>query len=192
MSAVKIYTSDNILGRAIQSYFCSIVDDVSTLDSQKFIETEPGFSTDIKLVNLISSHPSPRDIINHINTKFFVDNNQIFIIVVDSRDMTICKNITINKGVVILDLNTPLSFYDNIIKTHSSTSKSTKQKNKLTLKERTILSLLLNGNSIANISIRLQCTLKTIYTHRTNIIKKINFKNTMELNKSIARLNATD
>lgn len=192
MISVKIYTADNILGRAIQSYFYSIFDHVFTSDSINLSETEPEFSTDMIFINLISSQLSPLKTIKQINTKTLGDDDMTFIIIVDSRDIIICRNILINKKNVVLDLNTPLSYYADIIKKHTSLYEGIKQNNKLTRKERAILLLLLEGLSVANISIRLQCNSKTIYTHRTNIIKKLKFTNAMELNKSIARLSPPD
>lgn len=192
MGVIKIYTSDNILGRVIQSYIHSISDSVFTSDSQTFIETVPALSSDIIFINLITSQLSPLKTIQHINTKFPGGDDMIIVIIVDSRDIIICKNIVLNKSVVILDLSAPLSYYSDIIENNSSIPGNIKQSRKLTSKQRTILCFLLDGCSVQEISKKLQCNSKTIYTHRKNIIKKINFKNTVELNKSIARLRGSD
>lgn len=192
MGVIKIYTSDNFLGRVIQSYIHSISDSVFTSDSQTFIETVPALSSDIIFVNLISSQLSPLKTIQYINTKVPRGDNMIIVIIVDSRDISMCENIVLNQRVVILDLSAPLSYYSDIIKNNSSISENIKQNSKLTSKQRTVLCFLLDGCSIQEISKKLQCNSKTIYTHRNNIIKKINFKNTAELNKSIARLRGSD
>ncbi len=192
MGVIKIYTSDNILGRVIQSYIHSISDSVFTSDIQTFIETEPALSSDIIFVNLISSQLSPLKTIQFINTKLPGDDNMIIVIIVDSCDISMCENMILNQSVVILDLSAPLSYYSDIIKNNSSISENIKQNSKLTSKQRTVLCCLLDGFSIQEISKKLQCNSKTIYTHRKNILKKINFKNTAELNKSIARLRGSD
>lgn len=192
MGVIKIYTSDNILGRVIQSYIHSISDGVFTSDIQTFIETVPASSSDIIFINLISSQFPPLKTIQHINTKLLGGDNMIIVIIVDSRDISMCENILLNPNVIILDLSAPLSYYSDIIKNNSSISVNIKQSRKLTSKQRTVICFLLDGFSIQEISKKLRCNSKTIYTHRKNIIKKINFKNTMELNKSISRLRGSD
>lgn len=189
MSVVKIYTTDNILGRAIQSYIKSILDNVFTLGSSTFVLTEPSSSTDVIFINLISSQISPLTIIKHINTMSMGGDNMNIAIIVDSNDVIIYKNILLNKNVVILDLNAPLSAYNDALNKRFSISDDLNKNNRLTRKERTVFSFLLIGCSILDISKRLRCDSKTIYTHRANIIKKMNLKNTMKLNESIARLN---
>ncbi|HBZ0925303.1 TPA: helix-turn-helix transcriptional regulator [Klebsiella pneumoniae] len=188
VSVVKIYSPDNIIGRAIQSYIHSISESVYTSDNLTLLETVPALSVDIIFINLISSKLSPLKTIKHINTTFPRWGNIVIVIIVDGRDLIIYQNMVLHKSVVIIDLNSPLSYFFDIIKKHTLTCQNKEENRKLTSKERTVLCLLVDGLSIQEVSKKLQCDSKTIYTHRKNIIKKINFKNTMELNKSIARL----
>ncbi|HDX8903698.1 TPA: hypothetical protein RQN97_001669 [Klebsiella michiganensis] len=191
MSIVNIYTTDNILGRSIQYYFCSIVDNILTSDSEDLIELGPEPDSEIILINLISSPLSPLKIINFINTKYSKEPDPTIVVFVDSRDILICRNIITNKKTIVMGFNSSLSRYEEILNgMHPPLFEDIKKDNKLTGKELDILGLLLDGHRINEISTSLQSSSKTIYNHRKNTIKKLNFKNTMELTQSIVRLNA--
>ncbi|WP_084110418.1 helix-turn-helix transcriptional regulator [Erwinia typographi] len=60
-----------------------------------------------------------------------------------------------------------------------------KQNVKLTRTEKEVLSLMISGQSIADISKTLNCSAKVIYTHRYNIIKKYGYRTFNELYISI-------
>jgi DNA-binding NarL/FixJ family response regulator len=58
----------------------------------------------------------------------------------------------------------------------------------LTTKEKEIIKYLMEGNSSKEIAARLDCSPRTIDTHRANILGKFNLKNTTELISKISEL----
>ncbi|HEY3406488.1 MAG TPA: response regulator transcription factor [Ohtaekwangia sp.] len=58
----------------------------------------------------------------------------------------------------------------------------------LTTKEKEIIKYLMEGNSSKEIAVRLDCSPRTIDTHRANILGKFNLKNTTELISKISEL----
>ena len=64
--------------------------------------------------------------------------------------------------------------------------------NKLTSREQEIMRMLAEGVSKANIADRLCISIKTVENHRTNIMRKLNIHNAMELVRYAARLGLID
>ena len=64
--------------------------------------------------------------------------------------------------------------------------------NKLTSREQEIMRMLAEGVSKSNIADRLCISIKTVENHRTNIMRKLNIHNAMELVRYAARLGLID
>jgi len=57
----------------------------------------------------------------------------------------------------------------------------------LTMREREVLQLIVEGNTVKQIAERLYLSIKTIHTHRNQIMQKLNMHSTAELTKFAIR-----
>ena len=67
------------------------------------------------------------------------------------------------------------------------TEKGSSQLSVLTMREREVLQLIVEGNTVKQIAERLYLSIKTIHTHRNQIMQKLNMQSTAELTKFAIR-----
>lgn len=188
MSNLLFYTDDNIIGQSIQQYIIDNEKKITTLNYRPIVKGEDIFLADLVIINIIHKDISAGSTVALLNNiqKFLIHYTQL-VLVIKSEISNLFRELLDFDDVVVLTEKSDLSDFSAIINGVSNYYDYQRlcSRRKLTSRELQVLRLIISCNDNKRIAMFLNITNKTVYSHISNIIKKLDMNNSLDMNKRI-------
>lgn len=143
----------------------------------------------LTLVNVLAEKKLPTKIIilSQYKTKDWLEkltSNQIdgYLLKSDGRDFLISAINTVLNGDKYFSPSVAMGFYE-LLASKESSSSNFSQRNILTPKEYEVAQYISRGFTVKEIAHAMNCSENTIKTHKTNLMRKANLKNSAEVSR---------